>query len=312
MKIKILEPDNFSVDAIEYLSNFGEVIKTKDIEHQAEESDVLFVRLGYQLNESFLKKFINLKYIVSPTTGEDHIDKKTLQERNITLLTLKGESQFLSAIPATAEFTWGLILSLTRQIPWAANSVKNGNWDRDAFRGCDLFGKTIALVGYGRIAKIIARYSFAFGMNVKAFDPYVTHFDDEVKECTSLDQMMVETDILSIHVALSEQTHNLINSRHLDKLPGHAIVVNTSRGEILNNGDLLKSLESGSIAAAALDVLPSEREEHNNIKSQLIEYANERDNLLITPHLGGATSESMAMTEMFMAQKLYKLLTPTL
>lgn len=304
MIVKVLEPENFSNIAVKMLSEHSEVILKDDPLYRCEEADVLFIRLKYQMDESFLTSFTNLKYIVSPTTGEDHVDKTFLKRQNIRLLTLKGESEFLASIPATAEFTWGLLLALSRNIPSAFTSVLNEKWDRDTFRGHDIYRKTIALVGYGRISKLITKFALAFGMQVKTYDPNVKVFDEHVTACSSLEELMLDTDVLSVHASLNESTKNLITKSLLSKLPSNALLLNTSRGEIINNYDLLEALQDGLIAGAALDVIPDERAGENDIKSKLIAYAEKHTNLIITPHLGGATVESMAMTEIFMSKKL--------
>ena len=227
------------------------------------------------------------------------------------MFTLKGERRFLETIPATAEFTWGLVLSLSRNIPAASGAVRAGDWDRDAYKGTDLCGKTIALVGFGRVAKIVARYAAAFGMHVKVYDPYITENTIRaeiqargVEFCDTLLSLADGADVLTIHASLTPETMNLIDSAVLNKLPKHAFLINTSRGDIVDSRALLSALESGELKAAAIDVLPSERNPSELRNSELLEYAKKHDNLLITPHLAGATHESMASTEEFMVAKL--------
>lgn len=308
LQIKILEPQDFSLQAIEKLGLIGDVECSSDISIERDSAEVLFIRLGYQLDREFLKNYSSLRYIVSPTTGEDHVDKEYLNEKKVCLLTLKGETEFLESIPATAEFTWGLLLSLTRNIKPACHSVIEGNWNRDLYKGHDSYGKTIALVGFGRVAKIIARYAKAFGMHVKAFDPYVDEYPEGVEACKSLASLMAGADILSIHAALTPETTNLVGENELYLLPKHAVVINTSRGDILNAKALLEALRDNTIAGAAIDVIPGERSTNNFIKNQLLAYAKQYNNLLVTPHLAGASYESMAMTEEFMVDKLIKVM----
>tara|TARA_R110001599_G_scaffold346197_1_gene571205 strand:- start:2464 stop:3426 length:963 start_codon:yes stop_codon:yes gene_type:complete len=308
IKVKVLEPENFSNKAVVALQVIGSVELSSDISKGQSDAEVLFVRLRYQLDSAFLSAFPKLRYIVSPTTGEDHVDRVYIQAQNIQLLSLKGEREFLQTIPATAEFTWGLLLSLVRRIGWASQSVCAGEWNRDAFKGHDLFGKTIGLLGYGRVANIVTRYARAFGLTVKAYDPYVSSFPDGVECCSSLHELVKGIDILSVHALLSEETINLIGNQEFELLPNHAVVLNTSRGDIVDAEALLAALAEGKIAGAAIDVIPGERADQNSIKDRLLAYANNHSNLLITPHLAGATYESMEMTEEFMVGKLLKLL----
>ena len=308
LQIKLLEPNGFSEVALGTLCGVAEVEYSGDILFNREIVEVLFIRLGHQINEDFLKNYPSLCYIVSPTTGEEHVDKKSISSRGIRLLTLKGETEFLESVPATAEFTWGLILTLTRNISLASQAVIEGEWDRDRYKGNDLSGKTIALVGFGRVAKIVARYAAAFGMQVKAFDPYAVEFSKNVTVCDSLASLATGADILSIHASLTDETFDLISTNEIRLLPKHAIIINSSRGEILNSGALLTALESGKISAAAIDVISEERSADNSIKDELINYAQNHSNLVITPHLAGATVESMARTEEFMVGKLLEAL----
>jgi len=305
-KVKILEPDRFSQLAVDNLSQFYDVDTSGDALCEDTTVEVLFVRLAYQIDRELLVLYPNLKFVVSPTTGQDHVNVEYLEQNGIRLLSLKGEFEFLATIPATAEFTWGLLLSLTRNIPSSLKHVESGGWDRDLFRGHDIFGKTISFVGYGRIAKLMTRFALAFGMKVNAYDPYVSSFPENVNGFDDVFEMLTQTDILSVNAALTEETIDLITATHFDSLPNHALVLNTSRGDIVNGESLLNALESDKIAAAAIDVVPGERESVSDIKKRLIDFAANSDRLLISPHLAGATYESMAMTEEFMAYKLLK------
>lgn len=304
MKTHLLEPDNFSENGINNLKELGSLSSGYPDEIDLGVS-VLFVRLAYQVDKSLLKYFPNLKFVISPTTGEDHINKNLLQTRNIELLTLKGEIDFLRTIPATAEFTWLLILSLTRNIVPATESVRKGEWDRDKFRGTDIHGKTLGIVGYGRIGKLVSKFALAFGMKVSFYDPYVEQEDSNIQKIFSLEKLAQISDVFSIHVNLREDTANLIDTKVINNIRKSSFVVNTSRGEILDNESLLLALKNKNIAGAGIDVLPQERED-TVLSKALVKYANENTNLLITPHLGGATRESMAMTEDFMISKLIK------
>lgn len=305
-KVKILEPDRFSQLAVENLKQFYDVDASGDAPSKDPSVEVMFVRLAYQIDQELLELYPNLKFVVSPTTGQDHVDIEYVEKNGIRLLSLKGEFEFLATIPATAEFTWGLLLSLTRNIPSSLKHVESGGWDRDLFRGNDIFGKTISFVGYGRIAKLMTRFALAFGMKVNAYDPYVCSFPENVVGYEDVFEMLAQTDILSVNAALTEETIDLITDAHFECLPNHALVLNTSRGDIVNGESLLNALGSHQIAAAAIDVVAGERESHSDIKKRLIDYAANTDRLLITPHLAGATYESMAMTEEFMADKLLK------
>jgi D-3-phosphoglycerate dehydrogenase len=309
LRILNLEPDRYSPDARAVLETLGDVVDGPLTRAQLleclPEFDVLIVRLAHRVDEIVIQHAPRLKAIVSATTGLDHIDLQAAQQRGITVLSLRGETDFLRSIPATAELTWGLLLALVRRIPAACNSVVSGAWDRDAFRGHDLAGKTLAILGLGRIGEIVARYGLVFGMRVLAYDPYRQGWIEGVERCASLEQLLKNAQVLSVHAPLNEETQGLIDSRELANLPENALLVNTARGELLDETALLEALESGRLAGAALDVIHAERGQRSQA---LLGYARTHDTLLITPHIGGATTESMAATEIFMAKKLKRFL----
>jgi D-3-phosphoglycerate dehydrogenase len=307
LNILITEPDRYSPKALEIYQSLGHVdtgpITREELLQQIDTYDVAVIRLGHKFDAELLSEAVNLKAIVTPTTGLDHVDLKFSANKGIAVLSLKGETTFLRSIPSTAELTWGILLSLIRNIPQAINSVKSGVWDRDLFRGHELAGKTLGILGLGRIGEKIARYGLAFGMRVIAYDPFCEEWQSGVDRTESMKALLKQSDILSIHVPLEKETTNLLGEDELNMLPDGAIVVNTSRGAVINEKALLKALDSGKIASAAVDVIC---DEHLIPKqsSNMITYAQTHSNLLITPHIGGASFESMSATEIFMANKL--------
>jgi D-3-phosphoglycerate dehydrogenase len=245
-----------------------------------------------------------LKTIVTPTTGLNHIDLNEAHRRGITVLSLQGETEFLNDIRATAEHTVGLMLSLLRRVPSAVGDVQKGNWDRDLFKGHELFAKTIGIIGYGRLGRIVAKYLRAFDARILVSDP---HFDQATLDpgisAVGLDDLLQESNIVSLHVSLSDRTRSFFGKEQFSKMKPGGWFVNTARGELIDEMALLDALRSGQLAGAALDVLCGE---HQNVMENhpLVAYVREHDNLLITPHIGGCTLESMEKTEMFMAKKL--------
>ena len=270
--------------------------------------DVLIVRLGIQVDREVLEAGHRLRAVVSATTGLDHIDVDYACEKDIAVLSLQGERDFLEQVTATAEHNFALLLAVVRKIPQAYESVKQGEWDRDAFRGYELSGKRLGIVGLGRLGEKVARYGQVFEMKVLAYDPYQSCWLDGVVRCASLDELLRQADILSLHVPLNAETVGMIGRRELARLPAGAVVINTARGAVLDSAALVEALESGHLAGAALDVMEAEHDSAELQKSPLLAYAKTHSNLLITPHIGGATRESMMKTEVFMAQKLKQFL----
>ena len=308
--IKILnaEPSNYSSEARRILLSIGELhescLARDELLKCLGGFDVLIVRLGIQVDRDLISSGRRLKAIVTATTGLDHIDTEAASKQGVAVLSLKGESEFLRSIYATAEHTWALLLALTRNIPAAAASVKRGEWNRDLFRGTELFGKILGIVGYGRIGQGVGAYGQTFGMHTMAYDPGKVDFPPQVDKCDSLKNLLNTADVISLHVPLNENTKALMNYAEFEMMKKGALLINTSRGGVVNEEALLKALETGALGGAALDVVEGESTFADGKTRLLVEYAKLHSNLIITPHIGGATFESMEKTEIFMANKL--------
>lgn len=303
---------NYSKAARSVLAGLGRV-SDADLDQagllaHVEDVDILIVRLRNFVGQDVMDAASKLKVIVSATTGLDHIDMSYAARKGISVLSLRGEVEFLNSIPATAEHTWALLLALSRNLPQAYQSVLLGKWDRDQFRGHDLAGRRLGILGLGRIGKKVARYALAFDMQVSAFDPYCKDWVVGVDRHESLEDLCRVSDIISLHVPLNDETERMISVREISWLPAGAILLNTARGSILDEAALLDALENGHLSGAALDVISDETLALRPMTTRLIQYAKQETNLLLTPHIGGATIESMHMTELFMAHKLAKLL----
>lgn len=307
LKILNVEPDEYSDEARLILKQVGGLVEQNmtrsELLARIHEFDILITRLRHQVDAELMDASPKLRVVVSATTGLDHIDTDYAVRKNIAVLSLRGETEFLRSIPATAELTWGLLLALTRNIPSAHTSVLAGEWQRDRFKGHELAGKRLGILGLGRIGEKVARYGLAFGMQVNAYDPRRKDALPGVGMKESMPDLLCETDVLSVHAPLNEETVNLVGASELNLLPRGSWLINTARGAIVDEAALLDALQSGQLAGAALDVLAGER---TNERQIIIEYARSHSNLLLAPHIGGATYESMRATEIFMANKLKK------
>jgi D-3-phosphoglycerate dehydrogenase len=308
LQILNAEPDGYSDDARRILGGLGKVheenLAREELIARLADYDVLIVRLRSRIDREVLQAAPRLQAIVSATTGLDHIDVEHARAHGVEILSLRGETEFLRGVPATAEHTWGLLLALMRRIPEAVEAVREGEWNRDALRGRDLRGRRLGLVGLGRVGEMVARYGQAFGMEVHAFDPFRAGWGSGVERHRDLDGLLRHADVLSIHAPSDETTRRLIGARELALLPPGAVLVNTSRGELIDSPALLAALAEGQLGGAALDVVPGERDPDNRERSALLEYGRRHRNLLMTPHIAGASADSMARTEIFMAEKL--------
>lgn len=306
LKILNAEPDAYCAEAIAILNSLGtvtlETLTRSELLACIRAYDVLIVRLGFQIDREVFSRAERLKVIVTATTGLDHIDLAAAEEFGVTVLSLRGEIDFLRSVPATAELTWGLLLGLTRNLPQAFMSVLDGQWDRETFRGYDLAEKKLGILGLGRIGEKIARCGLAFEMEVGAFDTNPAKTQASVKQFNSMEALFSWADVISIHVPLNKSTQNLVGMKELS-LMKQGYLVNTARGDVLDEIALIQALEEGNLRGAAVDVIQHERGLEDN-SSPLITYAKSHNNLIITPHIGGASFDSMAKTEIFMANKL--------
>lgn len=308
VKILISESDGFSAKAAELLGPVGELVLA-DLDRSGllaavGEADVLWVRLRNRIDAEVMTAAHRLKIVVTPTTGLTHIDLEEAGRRGIRVLSLRGETDFLRHIRATAEHTIALMLALLRHVPEATAHVQDGGWNRDLFRGVELHGKTVGIVGYGRLGRIVARYVRAFDTNVLAADPSMdTGAVEPGVTLVTLPHLLRNADLVTLHVNVSDKTQGFFGRKEFAAMKRGAWFINTSRGELVDETALLDALRSGHLAGAALDVLCHERSDGMHAHP-LVAYAREHDHLMITPHIGGCTIESVEKTELFLAKKL--------
>jgi D-3-phosphoglycerate dehydrogenase len=271
--------------------------------------EALLVRLGLAVDEPVLAAAPHLRWVVTPTTGLDHIDLAACRRRGIEVISLRGETEFLTSIRSTAEHTWALLLALVRRLPAAVADVRGGHWRREPFLAGELDGKTLGIIGYGRLGKIVARYGTAFFMRALANDTNRSAFDDlpDGVHPTDLDTLLAESDVVSLHIPLTAENEGFITRTRLARMKQGAIFVNTSRGELVDEAALLDALRSGRLAGAALDVLAGDSrwdEAGPPADHPLVAYAREAHNLLITPHMGGYGESAIHRTRAHVVAKL--------
>lgn len=231
------------------------------------------------------KKF---DFIVSGTTGTGHIDN-----RDIPLISLQGERDFLMDVWATAEHTWALILSLVRKVPFAHNDVCAGNWNREVWQGTELRGKTLGIVGYGRVGQQVAEFAKAFGM-------IVWTYDGEHDRRIFHDVLQV-ADIITVHVPLNDETRGMFGREQFAMMKPGAYFINTSRSDIVDAPALWSALVNQKITGAAIDVM----EGYNEVdRESLLDIAKCTDRLILTPHIAGNTAESREKTQLFIAERI--------
>lgn len=233
--------------------------------------------------------------IASCTTGTDHIDNG-----DVPLISLKGDTNFLKTIHATAEHTFALILALIRKVPAAFEDVKAGNWDRDSFQGTELHGKTLGIVGMGRVGQQIEKIAHAFGMWSIYYDTKKTNAFCSAR-CDNLNILLRHADIITVHVPLNDETRGMFGAEQFALMKPTAYFINTSRGAVVDEAALWYALAIKRIAGAAIDVCCGEP---NLLNPSLWQYAEEENNLIVTPHIGGNTAESRRATQLHIAKKI--------
>ena len=308
-KVFIAESERFTNQALEHLETFAEITFGDGSKEQLINAfthyDVVWIRLANKIDRSFFSIEMKCKVLACAVTGIDHINVDDCNEFGVKIACLKGEAEFLKEVRATAELTMGLLLALIRKIPQANASVLNGIWNRDLFAGTELYKKTIGIVGLGRLGRIVAEYAKAFGMEVLAFDKHA-EFPKDIKKINSLVELCALSDVVSIHLTYDESTHEMFNEDCFIAMKKSAVLINTSRGGIVDEKALLLALQNNQIKGAAVDVLNGEP--GINEKHPLVHYAKHNDNLLIVPHIGGNTPESFEKTELFIAKKIQNIL----
>jgi len=245
--------------------------------------DGLLIRSEVKVTSDVISCARNLKLIARAGTGVDNVDVSAATQKGIAVMNVPGGNTI-----AAAEHTMALILSLARNIPQAYQSLKAHRWEREKFVGTELPGKILGLVGFGRIAREVAIRAKSFGMSVMTYDPFVSpDFGASmgVSVVDSLDKILSESDIVSLHLPLNENTRNLINKQKLSLMKEGAFIINAARGPIVNERDLAEVVASGRIKAA-VDVFAKEPPEDWTLIDT------DGGGVVVTPHLGASTEEA--------------------
>ena len=268
------------------------VVKDYDrswLEDNIHQFDILIPSLKVNVDNQIIGKAKKLQLIFTPTTGTDHINF-TANNKHIKILSLNDYCGQIDSINSTAELAFSLLLSVTRKInPANAQVVKSGLWERNNFLGHELNGKVMGVIGMGRIGQKLAKYGLAFGMDIVYWDIVE---NKDFRRAKSLNQLLEISDYIMICVSLNESTVHLINSKNVNNIKKGSFLVNTSRGKVIEEEVLCKAMDNGIISGLGVDVLEYELEDFQ--KSPIYIYAknNPQKNIIITPHIGGATIEA--------------------
>ncbi len=290
MRVVVAEP--FAEDGLEVLRSAGiDVISCVGAQRPrlleaVRDAQGLIVRSETRVDRELLSGSRDLRVVGRAGVGVDTIDVDAATRAGIVVVNTPSANTI-----AATEQTFALLLSLLRHVPMAATSVKAGRWERAGFVGGELHGKTLGILGLGRIGSAVATRAQAFGMRTIAFDPYIAAEPAEGAgiEILGLDDVLASADVVSLHVPLNDQTIGLLGARELGLMKQGAILVNCARGGLVDEAALLSALDSGHLSAAAIDVVAQEPPEEGSAGEQL----HQHPKVLATPHLGGSTREAL-------------------
>ncbi len=298
MTPKILITDKIDESAINEARKFADVTcdfgaSEEKIINEIPDYDALIVRSGTQVTRKIIEAS-NLKVIGRAGVGLDNIDLVTAKEKGIPVVNAPE-----SLTIAVTELTFGLMISLMRNIVRGDKSLREQRWDRSKFMGNELYGKTIGVVGFGRIGREVADRANAFGMKVLTYDPFVTIEDARESNATltgDIDELLKNSDVVSVHAPLTNNTRHLINADKLKLMKNSAVIVNLARGGLVDTNALVDALKNKEIAGAGLDVFETEPLG----ASPLLEY----DNVVLTPHLGASSAEAQVIAGTIVVEKI--------
>lgn len=246
----------------------------------------------------------NLKVICTASTGTNHIDKAYATEKGLPIFALTEEREVINRISSTAELAFALTMAGLRHVVRSHNAVLTGEWDYTRYIGRQMNCLTIGVIGYGRLGAMYSRYCQAFDSRVLVYDPYKTVDRDGLEQMDNLSVLLRESDVLSIHVHVTDETLGMIDTERFAQMKRDVLLVNTSRGDIVNESDAVAFLRANPEAKMATDVLANEV--RNRLDSPLLQYAHESEQVIITPHIGGMTREAQEIAYGHAAQRLKK------
>jgi len=299
--MKILVADKISDEAIKMLKEKHEVVFSeldpKGLLNEIEKYDALVIRSRTKVTKEVIKKGKNLKVIGRAGVGVDNIDVPEATKRKIPVVNAPG-----GATVSVAELTFAHMLSLARNLSKSDKTMKNGLWEKKKLKGTELCDKTLGLVGSGRIGAEVGKRAKAFGMKVIVYDPYLSKETAEKHgfEIADLDSLLKNSDFISIHTPLTDETKKMIDEKEFKKMKNTAFIVNCARGGIIDENALYNSLKEGKIRGAALDVYENEPPKNSPLLTL--------DNIVFTPHIGASTKEAQIRAGTITVEQVLKVL----
>ncbi|MCW6158922.1 MAG: hydroxyacid dehydrogenase [Thermoplasmatales archaeon] len=281
--MRILIADQIHPEGVSYLKSAGFDVEEKldlsndELMKEIPTYDALIVRSKTKVTKEIIQAGTNLLVIGRAGVGLDNVDVVSAKERNIKVLNTPDVST-----TSVAELVMGFMISELRHIPQATASIKSGEWKKERFAGKELAGKTLGIVGIGRIGNAVAKRAAAFDMEVIGFDPYVNN--SERIQSVNFDTLLRKSDVVSFHVPLTESTYHMLSLKEIRKMKKGVVIINASRGGIIDEEGLKQGLDEGIVGAVALDTFEFEKP----FSTVLARY----ENFIATPHIGAQTEEA--------------------
>lgn len=299
MSFRVLVTDTLADSGLDILRAASDVdlvyrpgLKGADLLREVAQSDALVTRSGTAVTEELVRAGDRLRIVGRAGVGLDNVDVEACTARGILVINAPTAN-----IMSATEHTMAMLLALCRNIPEAHASVKRGEWTRPKFMGRELHGKTLGIIGLGRIGKLIAERARGFGMRVTAYDPYIADsvFQANAAEKLTLDELLARSDFITVHTPLTDETRGMIGAAEIGKMKPGAVVLNIARGGIYDERALAEALESGRIAGAAIDVYSDEPppKDHPLLGAK---------NVILSPHIGANTVEAQERVAVTTAQ----------
>jgi len=279
-----LEKDGFQCD---FFPDYG----YDEILHFIDRYIGIVVRNRVGINQKLIEKATRLKFIARVGAGMENIDCEFAVEKGITCINAPEGNR-----DAVGEQAVGMLLNLFNHLLWVDQEVRNGIWRREENRGMELGGKTVGIIGYGNTGSAFARKLIGFDAEVIAYDKYKKNYSDEFVRETDLNELFEKTDVLSLHVPLTEETLFMVDASFISRFKKKIFIINTSRGKVLKTADLVNLIDSGKVSGACLDVLEYEGITFENLETADLPVAFSKlikmDQVILSPHIAGLTQES--------------------
>ena len=294
MKVAICDPiDKKAIEELKALNveiyDFSDLPK-EELPEKLEDKEIIIVRSATKVKSKLLDALKNAKLIIRGGVGLDNIDLEGAKAKGIKVVNTPEASSI-----SVAELAIGFMFALSRHIVRGTVGLREGKWEKKQLKGTELFGKTLGIIGMGRIGREVAKRAKCLGMNVIA-TRHVRQIPEELAKTVSYDELYKEADFISIHIPLTEETRHMISKEAFEKMKDGVVIINCSRGGVVDEKALLEALKNGKVKGAALDVFEVEPPVDNELLKL--------DNVIGTPHIGASTKEAQARIGVAIVEKI--------